>query len=296
MLQAGVRISRDVVYGQATVQATTSPVRRDLALDLYEPEEPAGGRLRPALVMAFGGAFHRGDKRADEFEQDGQRNTPVADWCAAFARRGGVACSIDYRLVQEDPDPGDTPVIGSPQRIPMSRVAHVRRLMGLPPADVRAVWAGMEAAADDMAMAFRFVCSQAGRWQVDPGRIAVGGFSAGARTALAAAYGKRIGAAAVLSLSGYIADDDLQRWVAPSAGLPPVMLVTGEHDLDYIATQGAPMSRHFRAAGIACERWFVSGAAHFYPCTADAADDQGRSGLLGEAVRDFLDRHLGPVR
>ena len=296
MVDSGVRISRDVVYGRATVQATTSPVGRELALDLYEPAEAGGDRLRPALVMAFGGAFHRGDKRSDEFEQDGQRNTPVAEWCAAFARRGGVACSIDYRLVQEDPDPGDTPVIGSPQRIPMSRVAHVRRLMGLPPADVRDVWAGMEAATDDMAMAFRFVCSQADRWRVDPARIAVGGFSAGARTALAAAYGKRIGAAAVLSLSGYIADDDLQRWVVPSAGLPPVMLVTGEHDLDYIAAQSAPMSRHFRGAGIACERWIASGAAHFYPCTTDAADDQGRPGILEDAVWDFLDRCLSLAR
>lgn len=293
MVSAGLRITRDVVYGRATVAASASPVQRDLALDLYEPQEGGRGHLRPVLVMAFGGAFHRGDKRADEFEQGGQRNTPVAEWCAAFARRGGVACSIDYRLVQEDPDPGDTPVIGSPQLIPMSRVAHVRRLMGLPPADVRAVWAGMEAAADDMAMAVRFVRSQADRWQIDPARIAVGGFSAGARTALAVAYGKRIGAAAVLSLSGFVASDDLHRWIVPGAGLPPAMLVTGEHDLDYIVAQSGPMCRHMGTADIGCERWIVAGAGHFYPSTSVATEDRGQRAALGEAVWRFLGHHLG---
>ena len=59
----GLRISRDLVYGQARVHIHSQPQDRELTLDLYQPSDCQPGDRRPALVMAFGGAFHRGDKR-----------------------------------------------------------------------------------------------------------------------------------------------------------------------------------------------------------------------------------------
>ena len=47
---------------------------------------PPGGR--PALVMSHGGAFHRGAKDKDEFEQDGSHNTPVHEYC----ERNAIPC------------------------------------------------------------------------------------------------------------------------------------------------------------------------------------------------------------
>jgi acetyl esterase/lipase len=289
----GLRIGRDLVYGRARVRLHSQPQDRELTLDLYQPSDCQPGDRRPALVMAFGGAFHRGDKRHDEFEQAGQRNTPVSAYCAALARRGYVAASIDYRLVQEDPDPGVTPVIGNPQGIPLSRVAHVRQLLGLPPATAEMVWAGMEAAADDMAQSVAFLQANAHVLGLDAGRIAVGGFSAGARTALGCAYGERSPVAAVVSLSGFMADDDLVRLVVPGQPLPPALFITGEHDLDYIARQAGRLHEHFGRVGVMSQAWTVPGAGHFYAAERRAIDAQGRDTAVGAAVATFLDEVLG---
>jgi acetyl esterase/lipase len=289
----GLRIGRDLVYGRARVRIHSQPQDRELTLDLYQPSDCQPGDRRPALVMAFGGAFHRGDKRQDEFEQAGQRNTPVSAYCAALARRGYVAASIDYRLVQEDPDPGVTPVIGNPQGIPLSRVAHVRQLLGLPPATAEMVWAGMEAAADDMAQSVAFLQANAHALGLDAGRIAVGGFSAGARTALGCAYGERSPVAAVVSLSGFMADDDLVRLVVPGQPLPPALFITGEHDLDYIAHQAGRLHEHFGRVGVMSQAWTVPGAGHFYAADRRALDTQGRAAEVGAVVATFLDEVLG---
>ena len=289
----GVKVTRDVPYGSARVAATTSPRERTLGLDVYSPEDGSTGASRPALIMAFGGAFHRGNKEADEFDNDGHRNTPVSAYCREFAGRGYVAFSIDYRLVQEDPDPGDTPVIKDTANIPRSRVDHVRTLLGLPPATSEMIWTGIEAACDDMVMAFRYVQANASRYGVDPSRIAIGGFSAGARIALNAAYGERIPAAAVISLSGFMASDDLERHVTADAGLPPALLVTGENDLDYIAQQAGPMERRFCAAGLAHEAWQVPGATHFYPATSVVVGEGGRRSTLEEVMAEFIARTVG---
>lgn len=293
-MDENLRISRDVVYGSGRIHVGSAPRERPLTLDIYEPADADGNRSRPALIMAFGGAFHRGDKQADEFEQDGQRNTPVSDYCRMFARRGYVAFSIDYRLVQEDPDPGTTPVIANPQDIPLSRVAHVRKVLGLPPADAQMVWAGMEAATDDMAKAFGFVQSQAQTLGIDPMCIAVGGFSAGARTALNACYGERLPAAAVVSLSGYMGHSELARLVVGDRGLPPAFFVCGENDLDYIAAQANAMRQHFEATAVGCESWQVPGAPHFYPADSVAVRHDGKVSNVETAMAAFLDRWTRP--
>ena len=129
-----VEVIRDVVYGRGLVRSMDSqgPVSRELKLDLYRPRRRDPGVLLPALILAFGGAFHRGSKENDAFEAEGG-NTAIAEYCLRFARRGYLACSIDYRLVTEDPDPGATCVVRSPERIPTSRVDVVRRLLELPP-------------------------------------------------------------------------------------------------------------------------------------------------------------------
>lgn len=286
----GVRIIRDIVYGQGRVGMRTAPRDRALTLDMYAPDDAPKEEARPALIMAFGGAFHRGDKWVDEFEQDGQRNTPVSEYCRRFARRGYITFSIDYRLIPEDPDPGTTPVIADPQNIPLSRVEHVRNLMGLPPADAQMVWAGMEAAADDMSTAFHFVQSAARALRIDPARIAVGGFSAGARTALGACYGDKLPVVGVVSLSGYMGTHELERHVRAGEGLPPALFVCGESDLNYVAAQAPLMHAHFKATAVGCESWQVPGASHFYPASSAAVRHDGKVSNIEAAMADFLDR------
>lgn len=289
-----VRVTRDVAYGTAKVGVTTgAPKDRRLALDVYEPEGASEGVARPALILAFGGAFHRGNKESDEFDNEGHRNTPVSGYCREFARRGYMAFSIDYRLVQEDPDPGTTPVIQNRLGIPRSRVDVVRKMLGLPPATSEMIWAGIEAACDDMVMAFRFVESNAARFGVDPARIALGGFSAGARNALNAGYGEGVPAAAVISLSGAMSDVDLRCHVTGAAGKPPAFLVAGENDLEHVARQAGPMIRHFGAAGVPCEAWQVVGGTHFYLAHSAVVNEAGQRSTLEDAMAAFVARTLG---
>lgn len=293
-MQAPVQVTRDIVYGQARVDcADGRPGRlRALRLDRYAPADDGHGAPRPVAVLAFGGAFHRGSKEDDAFETPEARNTSVADYCRLLAGQGMVACSIDYRLVQEDPDPGRTCAVAEPAGIPRSRVDVVRELMGLPPATDTMLWRGIEAASDDMAMAAHFVLAQAGAWNIDPRRLVLGGFSAGARTALNAVFAEGVPAAAVIALSGYMDGQDLLRHLAARQGVPPpaVLLVSADNDLDYIAARTPAMAQEFRAQGLVCLRLQVPAAGHFYPCDAPARDDQGAATTVQAGLLTFLRR------
>lgn len=292
-MDADVEVVRDLVYGSGLVGFTDpqGPVRRDLKLDLYRPRSRSGGVLSPVLILAFGGAFHRGSKENDAFEAE-SRNTSVADYCRRFARRGYLACAIDYRLVPEDPDPGTTPVVESPHCIPTSRVDVVRRLMQLAPATPQMLWRGIEAASDDMATATRYVLDQASSWGIDPNRVALGGFSAGARTALNAAFGENLQVAAVVSLSGYMHPADLQRHVTQQRHGPAVLVVHAQKDLDYIAQTTPALVDHLKTSGLHCEQLMVPDAGHFYAANANALDDNQRVTTVEQAMADFLERAL----
>ncbi|MES2100411.1 MAG: hypothetical protein V4569_11370 [Pseudomonadota bacterium] len=288
---AEVGVTRGIVYGRAGVGFGSRPVERELKLDLYRPPHSAGAPPHPVIVLAFGGAFHRGQRDNDAFEGG---NTAIADYCRAFAARGFVACAIDYRLVPEDPVPGDTPVLFDPRRIPRSRVDHVRALMGLPPATDEMLWRGIEAASDDMAMAARFVIAQAAEWHLDPDRLVLGGFSAGARTALNAAFAEQVRCAAVVSLSGYIDPIDLAVHAGrlPLGPRPAVLLVRAERDLDYIRAATPAMAEALRALGAPCECATVPGHDHFYPAAAPALHETRGSASVGAVAMAFVDRAL----
>ena len=288
---AGVRITRDIVYGHAPVRVGSphALVDRTLRLDLYEPAAGTNGVPRPVVVLAFGGAFHRGSRADDSFEGGAMRNTSIAAYCRRFAERGFVACSIDYRLVPEDPEPGDTPAVLDAARIPRSRVDLVRGLMGLGPATDAMLWRGIESASDDMAMAVRFVVGQAAHWQLDPDRIVLGGFSAGARTALNAAFAERARCAAVVSLSGYLDPIDLALHAPLLRTRPAVLLVRADNDLDYIVDRTPAMARALRDIGVRCECVRVPGAGHFYPADAVALHETDGPTTVEGALMRFVD-------
>ena len=288
-----VLVDQNVRYADAGIGFTGTRRSRPLLLDIYRPAAPSASP-RPALVLAFGGAFHRGSKEDDAVTEDGHTNTSIADYCRRFAERGYVAISVDYRLTPEDPDPGSTPFLQDPAKINRDRMDHVRGLMGLAPSTPAMIANAIEAAIDDMGAAIAWVHANAAELGVDPQRIAAGGWSAGAIAALAASYDAASPVAAVVALSGAMGVAEMRHNIR-SATQPPALLIRGENDLPGIDPINQLMSRHLKATGIAHACHVVGGGTHFYPASARASGGSGADASVEALIADFLAAHLPPA-
>lgn len=301
-----VSVQTDVVFGRGLVGATgPKPHLRELKADVYRPlanGKPLSGR--PAVVMAFGGAFHRGSKGTARFEEDGASDSAMGDYCRAFAAAGYVCLSIEYRLVPEDPalpaqlDPGallPKAILKDP--VMTARIDVVRARMGLPLLDDHSreqLWNTVFAASEDLANAVEFVRASAGRLGVDPDRLAIGGFSAGGLAAVNAAYGIGAPVKAVISLSGGMGGFDVRKTV--KAGMPPGLFVIGQGDLEGVQAGTRALLGILSAAGVKAEGAWMPGFGHFYPMGATSlGSDMTKLTLRSRALR-FLDRHLGVQR
>lgn len=120
---------------------------KELFFDIYEPQNDIETN-RPLIVLAFGGSFITGNRKD-------------IDWlCEAYARKGYVVASIDYRLY-------DGSLIPLPTAIQMQEV--VIKSVG------------------DMKAAIRFLrqdADNANQFGINPNMVIVGGISAGAITAM----------------------------------------------------------------------------------------------------------------
>jgi predicted esterase len=167
---------RDLVFGAVTTTANVtygsamniSGQTITLRLDVYEP---TGDSItaRPAIVWVHGGSFSSGDKTSAE----------LVDEANTFAMKGYVNVSINYRL-----EPG-----GCSASAPTTNCIIA-----------------MQEAKQDAQTAVRFLRTNASFYDIDDSRIAIGGSSAGAITALHVGFGSSedptaaVGAA--VSLSG----------------------------------------------------------------------------------------------
>lgn len=113
-------------------------------------------RPRPALVWCHGGSFQHGDLDMPEAHETARRIAAAAD---------AVVVSVDYRLCDEPAATGGAPA---------------RRL----PGETFAVHAPIPG--DDVIAAVRWTRSMARLLELDPGRVALGGASAGGNLAAAA--------------------------------------------------------------------------------------------------------------
>jgi acetyl esterase/lipase len=140
----GTTLTSDLTYGSAP-DANGNPVT--LKLDLYQPPGDTVTN-RPAIIWIHGGGFSGGDKTKAPF--------PIL--ARQFAEKGFVTASINYRLLGSEK-------CNDPE----------------PPASC---FTAAEAAQHDAQAAVRWLRAHAADYGVDPNRIAVGGGSAGATTAL----------------------------------------------------------------------------------------------------------------
>jgi predicted esterase len=141
-------------YATADDLTTGDPVA--LKLDVFQP---AGDTLtaRPLIVWIHGGGFKAGSKEA------------LGKVAAAYARRGYVTASIDYRL-----DPG----------LRCQELQDGKIRPGEVAAETARCRTAIEAAQADALSAIRWLRSKASTYRIDTTRVAVGGGSAGAVTAI----------------------------------------------------------------------------------------------------------------
>lgn len=299
--QKAIRIERDVPYGEGTVGFGTDRFGvRALTMDVYLPATEAPPEGRPALVLSHGGAFHRGAKDHDEFEQGGSHNTPVHEYCERFAARGYACFSIGYRLVQEHPAPQPLPIRRNRQHIERGRIDFVRGLLGLPEATHDELLHGAEGAYADIANAFAFIHSHASRWGIDRDRMAIGGFSAGGFASAYAAYAMGQPAAAVICLSAGMEVDDSEFYLHGGRGLPPLLLFEGEDDLPSIPPRAAVLASCAARAGLGMRHYRVPGKPHFYDREsavvqiASTQPGSERCATVEAAMEQFLTEALKP--
>lgn len=237
--QFGFTLTTGVVF--ASKLAGSPVANMDLALELYQPSGAGVPAKRPAIILIHGGGFVIGDRF----------NARLIEMCERMARRGYTCVSIDYRLQ------GDDPIVGTP-------FAPIENLFDLS-GDPRGVAAA--AATEDGWAAYQWIASNASSLGVDINRIAVGGSSAGAVTALYMGYALDKTSVALPNTFAAVFD----MWgvlVAPSSyiqsGDAPLLITHGDNDTTVSVNAAYTLETQSIAVGLSHESYIVAGAGHGY--------------------------------
>lgn len=144
-----VEVIANIKFGEAEQPTLTNPNNiQELFMDVYQPVNDAE-TARPVIILAFRGGFVFGNKESAD----------IVSLCNAFAKRGYVCASIDYRLSTDL-------VVNN---------------------DVEKAYEAVAKAVHDMRASIRYFhkdASSGNSFKIDPNKIYIGGVSAGAVTAL----------------------------------------------------------------------------------------------------------------
>ena len=212
----GYSQTTDIVYGSGAVNGGASNI--SLKLDMFRPTDIGAGLPAdsPAIVLIHGGSFINGDKID-------------LDYLAhIYATHGYTAVSISYRLIGNSP-----PITAGPAQV----------------ANFGAITNAVNVAVQDAETAIGWMRDNAATYHIDPDRIAIGGFSAGAITSLMEAYNippARYAPTAVLDFSGgmYGSEGTIQ------AGAPPAFVLHGTADSTVPYVQATNLVNRLNAVGV----------------------------------------------
>ena len=236
---------RDVIFPQlTTTPALTYGSAPDnsgnpvaLTLEMYRPAGD-GQTSRPAIVLVHGGGFAGGNLH----------NGAMVTMARAFAQRGYVAVSINYRLLNTAKEKCGVEATPSQNCINAALAAQ-----------------------HDAQAAVRWLRRNASTYGIDPTRIAIGGGSAGAATALTVAvnstdpgdsgnpgYSSKVGAA--ISISGALPGPVAKATFDPADS--PTLMFEGTADMTVPYAAAAGTATEMRAAGIPVVFEALQGGGH----------------------------------
>ena len=310
----GYETERDIVYATGKVAPQGTVIERELQLDVYSPSTNNADYTRdldladgpyPAVIYVHGGAHHRGGRRQEPFRLEAAVHSRPEDYARLLAPRGYVVFVVEYRLATENPEPtlkpGEANLRENVNEYITPRVfeatVRARSAMGLPPLEDNEegrlfLWKAGMAAAEDVDRAVEFVIENAGRFNIDPQRIAVGGHSAGGGIALNVGLGLRAPVAAIFPLSGPDILFDHSA-VAEFPDLPPTLLMYSQFDEHTQLGDLPGIITLLKQADIEYSLAWVPGFAHFYPHNAVSLGDDGTRMSVGDRIIAFLELHLG---
>ena len=191
----------------------------------------------------------------------------AVDFGHAYAQRGYVAASIDYRLVGDDPPTED---------------------LARDPTDLQSVAAA--AARVDAARAVEWMRANAATYRIDPDRIAIGGYSAGAITSMGTAYRDAgvdgTDVQVVLSLSGGLYGQES----IIEADEAPLIMIHGTADPTVPFSLAEAIEDQALSVGLIHEFYPLEGVGHGTPSVLVGTVVDGIT--LADRIRNFFYVHL----
>ncbi|MEQ8783587.1 MAG: alpha/beta hydrolase [Roseibium album] len=297
-----VEVTRDIVYAEGRIRVDGQEAVRDLWMDGYLPEG-VGAEPLPVVIYTHGGAFHHGSPRTG-YRVDGALSISPEHYCRLFAGRGYACFAINYRLGPEEPIASG---IGYDERrverdtiaLMMDRVSAIRQNLGLRPLDVSdandelLLSDTVLSATEDLWRAIEFIRSNAIDFSVDPDRIVLGGFSAGAVTSLNVAHGTDARVAGAFMLSTAPIGLNIFETIMKGSSAPPALIFTGQYDLSGALASIEGLLQHYRDAGLDYEFAWVPGFGHFYPSGSPSLGADGSIHSVEDRIVAFVDRATG---
>lgn len=292
------KVTTDVIFGQGKILKDGKETTKDLWMDVYYPVEKSN-RPRPAVILTYGGSFHRGNPRVP-YVGLGAQTTTMSQYAMRYAEEGYVCFTITYRVAPDNPvigpyegfteDDLDASFFGSPAAV--EQVNTIRGQMGLEELTSESAPEILKdaviAAAEDLRTAIRHVKKSSNKYNVDPKRIAIGGFSAGAVTSLNVAFGMQEEVAAVFSNSGSPWVFNMDKLLPNASDLPPALLFVSQNDYPVIMVSVGPFLKQLEANGVEYSFNWVPGFGHFYPSGATSLANDGTQMSVEQRTILFL--------
>jgi len=288
----------DVKYGEAKVKQNGEVSNKDLTMDVYYPSEESN-EARPAIILSYGGSFHRGNPRST-YNGYGGQTTSMSQYAQRFAAEGYVVFTINYRVATDNPlvdeysgyteEDLDASFLASPAAV--SQINIIRAQMGLSALTAdnaeEVLKAAVLAGAEDLTTAIKHVKMNNEKYQINPDKIALGGFSAGGSTSINVAYGIQEEVAAVFTNSGFPAVYNMEKLVNASSDLPPLLAFVSQHDYPVVKHLMPDFIKLLKQNNVEYQFNWVPGFGHFYPSGSTILTDDGYVMPLEQLTINFL--------